>query len=81
MCGAIEDNGLQQWLLDELGKRPETCGRIFGHRTGTNKANLQEGIPRLVFEFRSGSWIIPSGDVPSLRLARQFQAELGAYGY
>jgi hypothetical protein len=81
LSGAIEDNGLQQWLLDALRNRPETRGRMFGHRTGTNKANLQEGIPRLVYEFRSRSWIIPSGDAPSLRLARQFQAELGAYGY
>jgi hypothetical protein len=80
-AGMVEDNGLQQWLLDPLGNRPETRGHIFGHRTGTNKANLQEGIPRLALAFRANSWIIPSGDTESLRLARQFQAELAAYGY
>jgi hypothetical protein len=81
LSGATEDNGLQQWLLDALGSRPETQGRMFGHRTGTNKANVQEGVPRLALAFRAGSWIIPSGDVPSLRIARQFQEELAAYGY
>jgi hypothetical protein len=81
MVGMVEDNGLQQWLLDGLKNRPETRGRLYGHRTGTNKANLQEGIPRLALAFRAGSWIIPSGDKASLRMARQFQAELSAYGY
>ena len=79
--GMIEDNGLQQWLLDALENRSETRGRMVGHRTGSNKANLQEGIPRLALEFRAGSWVIPSGDAASLRMARHFQAELGAYGY
>lgn len=36
---------------------------------------------RLRFEFEAGSWIIPSGDARSLRLARLFQAELAAFGY
>ena len=79
--GMIEDNGFQQWLLDALQRRPESRGRLFGHRTGSNKGNLQDGIPRLVLEFRAGSWVIPSGDIASLRMARHFQAELGAYGY
>jgi hypothetical protein len=79
--GVVEDNGLQQWLLDALRDRIETRGHVFGHRTGTNKANMQEGIPRLVLAFRAGSWIIPSGDAASLHLARIFQDELGAYGY
>jgi len=81
VTGMIEDNGFQQWLVDALERRPETQGRLFGHRTGSNKANLQEGIPRLALAFRAGNWVIPSADSPSLRMARQFQAELGAYGY
>ncbi len=76
----IEDNGFQQWLLDALAKRPETRGRMSGHQTGSNKANIQEGIPRLALAFRSGLWIIPSGEPASLRMARIFQAELGAFG-
>jgi len=79
--GMIEDNGVQQWLLDALNGRAETRGRMNGHRTGSNKANLQEGIPRLALAFQAGDWVIPSGDPVSLRMARQFQAELGAYGY
>ena len=81
VTGMVEDNGLQQWLLDALAGRPETRNRVFGHRTGSNKANIQEGIPRLALEFRGGSWVIPSADAASLRMARQFQAELGAFGY
>jgi len=81
LAGMIEDNGFQQWLLDALHGRPETRGVIFGHRTGSNKGNLQDGIPRLVLGFKAGSWVIPSGDIASLRMARQFQAELGAFGY
>ncbi len=81
LIGVVEDNGFQQWLLDELGKRPETRGLMFGHRTGSNKGDLQDGIPRLVLAFKAGSWIVPSGDAASLRMARQFQRELGAFGY
>ncbi len=81
LAGVVEDNGFQQWLLDSLARRPETQLKFIGHRTGSNKGNLQDGIPRLVLAFKAGSWVIPSGDAASLRLARQFQTELGAYGY
>ena len=81
LLGLVEDNGFQQWLLDALRTYPETRGLIFGHRTGVHKGDLRDGIPRLVLEFRAGSWIVPSGDAASLRLARQLQAELGAFGY
>ena len=77
----IEDNGMQQWLIDALRRRPETWDRVYGHRTGSNKADLQEGIPRLALAFRAGSWIIPSGDAVSRQMARIFQAELGAFIY
>ncbi len=79
--GQIENNGFQQRLLDTLRKRSETCARVFGHNTGANKANVNEGIPRLALNFRAGAWVIPSGDPTSPRLARQLQAELGAFGY
>ena len=79
--GQIEDNGFQAWLLDALRKQPETAGKVFGHRTGANKADGREGIPRLALSFRTDRWVIPSGDRASLRLARIFQAELAAFGY
>jgi hypothetical protein len=81
VLGMVENNGFQQWLVDALAERPETRGRIFGHRTGTHKGDLRDGIPRLALEFTAGSWVIPSGDAASLRLARTFQDELGAFGY
>ena len=79
--GMVEDNGFQQWLIDALWQRPETRSRIFGHRTGAHKGDLRDGVPRLALEFAAGSWVIPSGDAASLRLARRFQAELAAFGY
>jgi hypothetical protein len=80
-AGFVEDNGLQQWLVDALARRPETRERVLGHHTGTNKGRLQDGIPRLVLAFKAGGWIVPSGDAVSLRMARQLQTELGAFGY
>ena len=79
--GFIEDNGFQQWLLDEVAKHPETWGHLFGHRTGSNKAAFPDGIPGFAMSFKAGAWIIPRGDAASPRLARQLQAELGAFGY
>jgi hypothetical protein len=77
----VENNGFQKWLVDALIGRPETYGKVFGHRTGINKADGRDGIPRLALQFRAGSWVIPSGDRASLRLARIFQAELAAFGF
>ena len=77
----VENNGFQQWLLDELDRLPETQGRVEGHRTGLAKGDLRDGIPRLAHEFQAGRWTIPSGDAHSLRLARLLQTELGAFGY
>lgn len=75
----IEDNGVQQWLIDALRRRPETWDRVYGHRTGSNKGDMQEGIPRLALAFRAGSWIIPSGDALSRQIARILLAEFGAF--
>ncbi len=55
---------------------------MSGHRTGTNKANRRRASRDWPVAFRArASWVIPSGDALSLRMARVFQAELGAYGY
>ena len=55
----VEDNGFQRWLLDALLRRPRAHGYFFGHRTGSNKANAQEGIPGLAFAFQGGLWAHP----------------------
>ena len=77
----VENNGFQQWLIDELWHLPATRGRVEGHRTGLEKGDLRDGVPRLAHEFEAGRWVVPSGDAHSLRMARVFQAELGAFGY
>ena len=77
----VENNGFQQWLIDELWGLPETRRRVEGHRTGLEKGDLRDGVPRLAHEFEAGRWVVPSGDAHSLRMARVFQAELGAFGY
>lgn len=79
--GIVENNGFQGWLRGAIGQFPEGS-RVKGDTTlRSRKIDLQSGIPALVFAFREGHWTIPSGDSESLRLGRQFQAELGAYGY
>jgi hypothetical protein len=76
----IENNGFQQWLIDELATDPDTDGRIEGHHTGLMKGDLREGIPRLVNEFQAGRWIIPSGDAHARGVAHLLRTELGAFG-
>jgi hypothetical protein len=78
--GVVEQNGFQRWLVDELERWPETRGRIFGNTTGRAKAHPMDGIPRLKLELLAGTWVVPSGDGESLRLARRWQTELGAFG-
>ena len=79
--GVIENNGFQQWLLDELSNVPELRGRLEGHRTGLAKGDLRDGIPGLAHEFQPGRWIIPSRDAHSRQLANILRTELGAFGF
>jgi hypothetical protein len=81
LLGVVEQNGFQRWIVDELARRPETRGRIFGSTTGRGRADPRDGIPRLKFELLAGTWIMPCGDEASLRLARRWQTELGAFGW
>jgi len=78
----IEDNGFQNWLLDELRKRPGG-GVFFGHTTmGSRRMRLDaDGIPILKLALVKGSWIVPSGDEASRSFARIWQAELAAFGW
>jgi hypothetical protein len=78
--GVVEQNSFQRWIVDELARWPETHGRIFGHTTGIGKGDPRDGVPRLKLELLAGSWVMPSGDAVSLRLARAWQEELAAFG-
>lgn len=77
----IEDNGMQRWLLEELHKRPG--GHVFfGHTTDRTRSRFDaDGIPILNYALLRGRWIVPSGDEPSRKFARVWQAELGAFGW
>lgn len=79
--GVLENNGFQQWALDELVRWPETRGRVFPHTTTGAKHNRHDGFPSLKLEFLAGRWIVPTGDAASLRLARLLQSELTAMRY
>ena len=78
--GIVEQNTFQRWIVDELERRPETRGRIFGHTTGPGRADPRDGIPRVKLALEAGSWVMPCADAASRRLARTWQTELGAFG-
>jgi hypothetical protein len=77
----VENNGFQQWLIDELSLDPALRDRIMGQHTGLAKGDLRDGIPRLAHEFQAGRWIIPSGDAHSRQYAHILRTELGAFGF
>lgn len=79
--GVVEENGFQKWLYVESKKWPETAGRLFGHRTGAEKSNFEEGVPSLKLSLLQELWIMPSGDAESLEFAREWQAQLNAFGW
>ena len=77
----VENNGFQQWLIDELSLDSALRGRIMGQHTGLAKGDLRDGIPRLAHEFQAGRWIIPSSDAHSRQYAQILRTELGAFGF
>jgi hypothetical protein len=81
LFGVVEENGFQRWIVDALARRPETRRHIFGNTTGRGRADLRDGIPRLKLELLAGTWVMPCGDEASLRLARHWQTEFGAFGW
>jgi hypothetical protein len=81
LFGVVEENGFQRWIVDALARRPETRRHIFGNTTGRGRADLRDGIPRLKLELLAGTGVMPCGDEASLRLARQWQTEFGAFGW
>jgi hypothetical protein len=79
--GVVEENGFQKWLYVESKKWPETAGRLFGHRTGREKSNLEEGVPSLKLSLQQDLWIMPCGDAESMEFAREWQAQMNAFGW
>jgi hypothetical protein len=79
--GFVEENGFQRWLRQELLRFPETAHVVLGHRTGSEKANLGDGIPAMKIVMQNGLWEWPTGDEESTRLISILQAELSAFGW
>jgi hypothetical protein len=79
--GVVEENGFQKWLYTEAQSYPETRGRLVGHRTGQEKASLEEGVPALKMSLLNDLWIIPAHDGPALDFARIWQSEASAFGW
>lgn len=59
--GLVEENGFQRWLQQELLRFPETAHVVLGHRTGSEKANLDDGIPAMKIVMQNGLWGWPTG--------------------
>ena len=80
--GVVEQNGFQRWLCAELRKYPETSC-IFGHNTGLEKCDFEQGIPSLRISLASGLWdrSLPTGDAESAAYAAVFRAEGHAFGW
>jgi hypothetical protein len=77
----VEENGFQKWLFQESQRYPETAGKVIGHRTGQEKADLDEGVPALKLAFIDGLWELPVGDAESAAFFAWWQAEHAAFGY
>jgi hypothetical protein len=79
--GIVEDNAFQRWLLTEAQKYPETSGRLVGHRTGREKTSFVDGVPSLRLRLLEPFWAFPIGDAECLRLGREWQSEMSAFGW
>lgn len=59
----VETNGLQEALVEWLVRDPryaDLAPRVVGHHTGTNKADLDVGLPSIEAEFSTRRWRIPA---------------------
>jgi hypothetical protein len=77
----VEDNGFQKWLFQESRRYTETAGKVISHRTGQEKADLDEGVPALKLAFLNGLWELPVGDQESAGFFAWWQAEHAAFGW
>ena len=77
------DIRFQHWLRAALLKYPETASRIFGHTTGQEKSDLQQGIPSLKVGLAAGLWnrSLAAGDAESAAYATVFRTEAHAFGW
>lgn len=77
----VEENGFQKWLFSRVRSLPETAGRVIGHRTGMEKASLQEGVPAMRIVLENDLWTLPTGDEASRQFAHVWQSEINAFGW
>ena len=77
----VENNTFQKWLYQDSLGYPETAGRVYGHRTGVEKSDLDEGVPALKLVLEQGLWELPAGDTTSASFFALFQAELCGFGW
>jgi len=57
----VENVGAQKYLVDLLKSMGPTGLPIEGYFTGTQKMSIETGVPSLLAELETGSWIIPFG--------------------
>ncbi|KKN67441.1 hypothetical protein LCGC14_0461840 [marine sediment metagenome] len=55
----VENNYYQQALIDWMEDMDGVNLPLEAHRTGSQKMDLNEGIPLLAAEFQRGNWVIP----------------------
>lgn len=79
--GLVEENGFQTWLRQELLRFPETAPRVLGHKTGSEKADLDDGVPALKIPMQNNLWDWPTGDDESKTLIKTLQSEAKAFGW
>ena len=74
----VENNGLQNWLLEDLESSKEIYSElpIVAHRTGLNKSSLAEGLPMLATLIRNHRIVIPYGDAATKEKINPFLTEL-----
>lgn len=77
----VESNTFQTWLRQTINQYPETRGRVVGHRTGTEKADFNEGVPSMRLSLEHGLVDFPAGDDESAELFGIWQAEMAAFGW
>lgn len=56
-----ENNGAQKYLVDLITSIGPTGLPIEGYFTGSQKINIETGVPSLLAEIESGAWVIPLG--------------------
>lgn len=57
----VENNGAQKWLTDLLTTMGPKGIPVQGYFTGTQKLDLNVGVPSLLAEIEKGEWLVPLG--------------------